>query len=95
MMKVYELFSDESRWTQRASARDKDGEEVFADSLAAVQWCLVGGLLRCYNRIGADAQLELIEARLAEFCPWSITEFNDHPLTTFEQVYALVKELKI
>lgn len=47
-MKVQELLTDESKWTQDTSARARDGKPVSPQSQRAVCWCLVGAIVRCY-----------------------------------------------
>jgi len=47
-MKVSELLSDRSKWTQGASARDKHGDICDPEDPAACKWCFVGALYHCY-----------------------------------------------
>ena len=48
-IKVYELFSNPSRFTTGEFARDKHGLEVRPNEDNAVCWCAIGGIRYCYN----------------------------------------------
>jgi len=48
-MKVSELLSDRSKWTQGASARDKHDDIVDPEDPAACKWCFLGALYFCYT----------------------------------------------
>jgi hypothetical protein len=47
-MKVKELLSDKSRWTQYCAARSSSRTPVSCHSDSAVCWCLTGAARRCY-----------------------------------------------
>ena len=51
-MKVSELLSDRSKWTQGASARDKHGDIVDPEDPVACKWCFIGALYYCYADVG-------------------------------------------
>lgn len=89
-MKVWELLSDESKWTIMADARDGQGRAIAADDSEAVQWCLLGALRRCYGPHDGDAYVRLVKGTRGV-----ISLFNDAPRRTFAEVHALVKELDI
>lgn len=93
-MKVHELLTDASRWTQGAMARSSDDRPLTV-SLAlddGCKFCLVGALIKCYP-LGARVSLELgnIRARVGG----SPAVWNDDPRRTFAEVLALVVELDI
>lgn len=89
-MKVRELFSDESKWTQGADARNALGEKVMAEAEDAVCWCLFGAVQKCYgfgNRVPILVGIEQ-DLKVLSLGPW-----NDS--VTFEVVKALVVRLDI
>lgn len=96
-MKVKELYTDDSKWTQRTFVRDSYGNALTSvhDPNASC-FCLSGALIKCYpiNKELCFAQDRLLEA-VRKFKFRSIVAFNDNPLTTFEQVRALVEALDI
>ena len=47
-MKLQELFSDESKWTQKTFARDENKADVHLHDSQAKCWCLLGGVYKCY-----------------------------------------------
>ena len=51
-MKVSELLSDRSKWTQGANARDKHGDIVDPEDPAACKWCFWAALKYCYPNYG-------------------------------------------
>jgi hypothetical protein len=88
-MKIHELLSDETKWTQNVHARDKDGHPLWSSHPQAVCWCLMGAVDKCYpgtNRVG-----ELIVSKIK----MPIDEWNDLLERTYEDVYSLVKNLDI
>ena len=83
-----ELISDESRWCQKAVARDSDGEAVSVHSPRAVQWCVNGALEKV---VPAGTSVFNTRIRLGECIPadvlvYSIHRYNDHPDTTHEDI---------
>lgn len=48
-MKVQELLSDRSKWTQGRLARDARGIPCSPRSSEAVCWCVYGALDKCYQ----------------------------------------------
>ena len=87
-MKVKELLSDESKWTQGCYARDAFGVSIPFDADAAVCWCLAGAIHRVYGP-------EPIHLRILRRVNGSLSEWNDAPDRTFAEVKALVEELDI
>lgn len=100
-MKIRELFSDESKWTQNSYARDKNGDATSYNDSDAVCFCLAGALFLCYqdwewkliqNRIDDELRRLLEEPATSEI---SAIMWNDHYSTTFADVKALVERLDI
>ena len=58
-MKVKDLLSDESRWTQFCFARNENREECGPRDPEAVCWCLSGAIVKCY----ADKSNEMKEVK--------------------------------
>ncbi|PYQ25648.1 MAG: hypothetical protein DMF56_27015 [Acidobacteria bacterium] len=100
-MKISELLTDASKWTQRTYARDEFGDDVAATDPKAVSWCLVGALVKCYAA-GPDS-VPAEQALRAAWARWSteheknptastLTGWNDAFGRTFEEVKQLVEE---
>lgn len=98
-MKVRELFTDESKWTQHTRARDVNGRGVDENSPDAVCWCLTGAISHCYNpRDTIDSYvLESTIARKVEEALNGriLVVWNDNQDRTFKEVKALVERLDI
>ncbi len=93
-MKIRDLYSDGSKWTKGAFARDKDGHallEVCRRISDAQCYCLVGAIRYCYLYEEAEIRTK-IRKHLNIFY---INEWNDEPLRTFAEVKALVEVLDI
>lgn len=92
-VKIKELFSDPSRWTQGAFARDKDGNEVSPRSRKAVCWCLEGATEKCYKGDDIFEAARTIHRGLGdhEF----VAVWNDNKKRKFEEIKALVEKLDI
>lgn len=92
--KVYhnlqELFADENRWCRGSLARDKDGNQIGEHAKLAVSFCLAGAIYRF--KLSFTEDIGLIELISAEIC---ITQFNDSPFTTIEDIRALVAKYNL
>ncbi len=101
-MKVKELLTDASKWTQKAYKRDANGDGECAEELA-VCWCLEGALRHCYDHCYNRYDVGFVHSRarchLLNYCKIEHGVdhiiWNDLPTTAFEQVKALVNELDI
>ena len=104
-MKAYEVISSPEKWTKGTYARDSSGFPTGSRCSESVCWCAVGALTVAYgyslNGVG-DAYHEAlfkVEHKLREMGKGGphgyITTFNDHPDTTYEDVYNLLKELDV
>ncbi len=51
-MKVRELLSDPSRWTQGTFARNRNGIPTSSNAPDACKWCLLGAIRKCYPEEG-------------------------------------------
>jgi hypothetical protein len=82
LVKVRELLSDKSRWTQRTFARDSNGWSTDVDSGNAVSWCLVGAMEKVAGR-GNFISIEKMRSRVRASVPdlanygYSLSMFND------------------
>ncbi len=97
-MKVAELLSSPANWTQESFARNCDGEAVDYNSSDAVQFCLMGAVMRCYrdreNPFPCRDAMDKIADRLGDKTCWGkVSEFNDK--SSYDEVMNLVKELDI
>lgn len=91
-MKVWQLLSDESKWTKGFAARSVYGAPIDPRSNEAVCWCLVGAIARCY---GDDVHFHNVRNLIADKVGRTEASWNDTPKRTYSEVYALVKELDI
>lgn len=97
-MKISELFSEPSRWTQHTYARDAATRRCSARSDSAVCWCLTGALVKCYGgdvTRYAEAEDKVRRALTARGEAHYIVEWNDSPLRTFAEVKALVEQADV
>lgn len=90
-MTLQELFSSEARWTQKKVARNKDGQGRFPNSPEAVQWCLVGGIDKCYD----GEELILVHHKVKNYLGMSLTIWNDYPDRTFADIRRVIEDLNI
>lgn len=88
-MKIRELLTDESKWTQGTLAEDAKGNRVSVLSPNASSFCLVGAVVRCY-----DKTTDVVD-RIAREVNDEVTNWNDADGRTFEEVKALVEWLDI
>ena len=93
-MKVRELLSDESKWTQNAWGRDATGRPVLWAPKTAVCWCLIGAIETCYPRPGEATPIDN-KVRDAIGGGLMISKWNDAPERTFAEVKALVERLDV
>ncbi len=91
-MKIRELLTDESKWTQGASARNKDLSSISPFSKDAKCFCLSGAGYACYGSewMSTDARKKLLAELENDHITW-----NDHLSRTFAEVKALVEKLDI
>jgi hypothetical protein len=98
-MKIRELLSDESKWTQWANARDAQGNQCGPYNPVAVRWCLFGAFLKCYGYSATDfdrSRFELARQVLDKIaCKVHMAFWNDEPSTSFADVKSLVETLDV
>lgn len=76
------LLTPEGAWIQGAFAADFNGENVLPSDKRAVCWCALGAIAREIGDQYSEA-LRVFREYLDEL---SITEWNDYPYRTKEQV---------
>lgn len=91
-MKVSELLTDKSKWTQKTLARNMYGQSVDAEDHEACSWCIQGAVLKCY---GHPKNIDIKERIYAQLGSLYIGGWNDDPTRTFAEVRSLVVELDI
>jgi hypothetical protein len=99
-MKVKELFSDISKWTQLVAARDSKGRCCNPTGCEAVCYCLDGAIAKCYIHDASSHEqvIQLVRDKIPmkQIHPhFRISHWNDEPTTTFADVKRLVEELDI
>ena len=93
-MKVQDLLTDESKWTQESYAKNAKGNAVKWTSQFAVCWCLSGAVRKCYSDL---QQFEILK-KIRNFIKnkvghTNIASFNDK--ATFQDICNLIEELDI
>lgn len=91
-MTLQELYTDASRWTQHTWTRDQHGNDTQIMSPSAVCWCLSAGVMLCYPDTNDSAT---VRQKIMNKIGMLITEWNDAPERTAEDILNLVTELKI
>jgi len=95
-MKVRDLLSDASKWTQQAYARLPDGTDVDWGHPDAVCWCLASAIRVCFGEtVETWAVLEYVREHLNVADQFALAAWNDAPERTFADVKALVDRLDI
>lgn len=97
-MKMHELLTDASRWTQGTNARDRQGRETLVWMPGACQWCLLGALRHCYgdvNAIRADQVLARIKRAIGIAPGTALWDWNDAPDRKFADVRTLLLRLDV
>ena len=94
-MKVKELLTDESKWLQHRYAINADGKDVNACSNAAVKWCLVGAMIKCYPNCDTVYSLVLDKIKEKGTKYYTLSKWNDAFKRTFEDVKQVIAELDI
>ena len=90
-MKVKDLLTDESKWTQGAFARNSEGYSVHINSCFASCWCLLGAIELCYPSTYPGVANAVVDA--VGGC--DIHRWNDDPKRTFAEVRELIERLDI
>ena len=83
----------EKGWTQRASARTKEGHTCNPSNKSAVSWCLTGALCAASERLLGPGFLENIMNRLGPNM-FSVL-WNDDSHRTQEEVVGLLRQSAI
>lgn len=91
-MKLKDLFTDTSKWTQHYSSRDRHTAPCPIDCKDAVCWCLAAAIDKCYMPLErAD-----IRNKITKYIGFpSIMLYNDNDKTTFNDIKQLVETLDI
>ena len=102
-MKIRELLSDKSKWTQHAYAVTAGLATANAAGEQGAAWCLVGAVMHCYPASEVPATLRRLalaiapSADAATYFGFSgvVACWNDNSTRTFEQVSQLVNALNV
>jgi hypothetical protein len=87
------LIASPERWTQGAVARTRHGIEVEPGSTLAMQWSLLGALVRAQGGAQGPAPLLALETLYCTAARRAVQRFNDHPPTCFQHVAELLNRL--
>lgn len=87
-MKLHELLTDESKWTQHVLARDIEGVPTPCMGEYAVCWCLYGAIRVCYPE-----DFPLINLRIARVIGTAVGPWNDSH--SFAEVRQLILDLDL
>ena len=95
-MKIQELLKNETCWTKRVDARNKEEYPVSAFNRYAVKWCLIGALNKCYSGQERFEMLNKLEKVLFSLhCDMSLSSFNDASSTTFKQIREVIEKADV
>jgi hypothetical protein len=100
-MKVKDILSDPSKWTQGAAARNKRGELCSVLSPDATRFCILGAIARVYRSRKSMRECERRVAAAIEALGGRITysteigDWNDNPYRVFEEVRQVIKKADI
>lgn len=95
-MKMYELLADPNAWTQRTSAKRKDGFPVAPEDPEAICYCLTGAKRRCYpNELEGDEVMAQVMLALDLLTVRDIEDWNDYRKRSHFEVLTLCRELDI
>lgn len=94
-MKIKELLTDASKWTQGTSARNAQGKAVPTKSPEATSWCLVAAYVKVYGSNNFDEFKLKVNSQLNRAMTEPVSTWNDVRGRTFEEVKQLVNDLDI
>lgn len=99
-MKIKDLLTDKSKWTQYTEARDKNNNPIYASNKEATKFCLLGAIKRCYYGDflypGSMIEMLSVKRRIAlEIGTTRIDYYNDDPKRTFKDIRNLIEKLDI
>jgi hypothetical protein len=85
-----ELFSDPARWTQKVSARNARGEQVYPLDPSATCFCLLGGMVKVVSgdRRRYTMLYSVLDAEKPNGCQ-TLAHFNDR--YRYESVLGLIR----
>lgn len=101
-MRIAELLSDRSRWTQEHYAIDAQGRDVNCMDKDSAAWCMIGATWYCYKLSEREAIIEKMAEKIAQLFPGRMPQnemacsheivqtFNDHLNTTFGDVRRVI-----
>ena len=96
MRKLQDILTDARKWTQKANARDVQGDICLTNSKQAASWCLSGALTACdYSYSDTDLIWHKINQYLMHRGYSSAIDWNDSPDRTFQDIRDLVTTLDI
>jgi hypothetical protein len=95
-MRLQDIFTDESRWTKGAAARDINGNIANCLFDDAVSFCIYGALGKSDpDTFGVDSEIKIRRYLYDIGYIGGIAMFNDDPNTTFEDIRKMVETLDI
>ena len=95
-MKIKDLLTDETKWTQDTNARDDKNKAVGATDPTACKWGLVAAVLLCYRPNGRHYGIfDSICRRLNVANSAEINTWNNNPNRTFNDISKIIEDLAI
>jgi hypothetical protein len=96
-MKIKDLLSDKSKWTQGSYARDAEGRACDVDSPCADKFCLTGAAVRVYDGPAVWGALRAIARAipLDYHGGMEIEHWNDRQDRTFYDVRQVLEKADI
>jgi hypothetical protein len=94
-VKIRELLSDPTRWTQHFLSRDEKGNYVSPESEEACAWCFLGAVYKCYDPSERGRILDRIYAEIGSIAYLNDGHANYKGLTGYQGVVEVVTTLDI
>ena len=93
-------FLTEDKWCKDAYAETESGRRIYKyeDLERAARFCLVGAIDYCYDEDGISQNglySKVYEVLKKHNYPVGLIEFNDNPVTEFNDVKKVLEEAKI
>ena len=96
-MKIQDLLNCSSKWVKNGLSVDKNNKSVNPRSSAAIKWCLIGALEKCYPKFDDRfaASSKVINALSHFNYSLHLPIFNDDPKTTFQMLKKVIKKANV
>jgi hypothetical protein len=91
--KAWQLLSGPEKWTQGGFSRDSNDNLTEESHPSAVKFCIVGAIFKSYG--AADAQMQIKKIQKHHYPARHLSQWNDDPSRTFQEVWAVLRRLDV